>query len=105
MKRITLLFLTLTACTTAQSTGISAVSCPPDNTYTYATFGKAFMDDNCLSCHTSNARPTFTTQTQIQANATRILDQAVYTDAMPQNGDMAIADRQALGQWIACGAP
>lgn len=106
MKKHTfLLLMAVTACTTAQSTGISAVSCPPDSTYTYQTFGQAFMQDNCLSCHATGARPLLTTQAQIQANATRILDNAVYTDAMPQDGNMAIEDRQALGQWIACGAP
>ena len=105
MKKLTLLmFMAVTACTTAQSTGISAVSCPPDSTYTYQTFGQAFMQDNCLSCH-SKDRPLLTTQAQIQANANRILDNAVYTDAMPQNGNMAIEDRQALGEWLACGAP
>lgn len=106
MTRITLLFLALTACTTApESTGISAVSCPPDNTLTYSTYGQAFIQDNCLSCHKSKERPTLTTQAEIQANATRILNEAVYTNAMPEDANMAIADRQTLGQWIACGAP
>ena len=105
MKQPTLLFLALTACTTAQSTGISAVSCPPDNTLTYASFGQTFVQDNCLSCHKTRDRPILATQADIQLNANRILENAVYTTAMPQDADMAIADRQTLGQWIACGAP
>jgi uncharacterized membrane protein len=105
MTRITLLFLALTACTTAQSTGISAVSCAPDNTLTYASYGQAFIQDNCLSCHKSKERPYLNTQAQVQANASKILQQAVYTTAMPEDADMAIADRETLDQWLACGAP
>lgn len=72
---------------------------------TYENFGSAFVTDNCLSCHASREQPTLSTQLQIQANRARILDAAVYSDAMPQNSDMAIAEREMLGEWLACGAP
>jgi uncharacterized membrane protein len=72
---------------------------------TYENFGSAFVTDNCLSCHASREQPTLSTQLQIQANRARILDAAVYSYAMPQNSDMAIAEREMLGEWLACGAP
>jgi len=34
-----------------------------------------------------------------------ILQNAVYTDAMPQNADMPLMERENLGEWLACGAP
>ena len=63
------------------------------------------MTSNCLSCHTSKDSPTLTSQGQIKVNASRILDAAVYTTAMPQDNNMAIAEREMLGEWLACGAP
>jgi uncharacterized membrane protein len=101
-----ILALALVACTSgAQSTGIAQVSCPTDSTLTYANFGSAFMTSNCLSCHTSKDSPTLTSQGQIKVNASRILDAAVYTTAMPQDSNMAVAEREMLGEWLACGAP
>jgi hypothetical protein len=41
----------------------------------------------------------------VQANAAAILDVAVYTDAMPSDANMALAERELLGEWLACGAP
>ncbi|HEU0029840.1 MAG TPA: hypothetical protein VFQ53_04345 [Kofleriaceae bacterium] len=99
----------LTACTSsgADSTGITASSltCPPDSTLTYASFGQDFITANCLSCHGSKASPRLDTQAEIQAARARILDQAVFTTAMPQDTDIDIAERQLLGEWLTCGAP
>lgn len=95
----------LGACTSASSTGISEVSCPQGSELTYASFGQAFFMDYCLSCHASKERPTLATQAQIQANSARILQEAVYTTAMPEGADMTLAERQMLGEWLACGAP
>src|SRR4051812_45392838 len=101
-----ILALALAACTSgAQSTGIAPVSCPTDSTLTYANFGAAFMTSNCLSCHASKNSPTLASQGQIKVNASRILDVAVYTTAMPQDNNMAVAEREMLGEWLACGAP
>src|SRR5689334_8898558 len=100
------LALTLAGCTSsATSTGISPLTCPPDTTLTYANFGSAFISDNCLSCHASKNSPTLTTQAQIQLNKSRILSAAVYSEAMPKDATMDIAERQLLGEWLACGAP
>lgn len=99
--------LALTACTTtgSSSTGIDPVSCPTGSTLTYANFGEALLSSACLTCHTSRERPRLTTQALVQANAPMILDVAVYTDAMPQDGTLTIAQRRQLGEWLACGAP
>jgi uncharacterized membrane protein len=95
----------LSACTSPQPTGIANLTCSASTTLTYTNFGQAFIKNNCLSCHENKDQPTLTTQNAIKTHAAKILDQAVYTDAMPQNGGMALADRQMLGDWLACGAP
>ncbi|HEY4239100.1 MAG TPA: hypothetical protein VGM88_04765 [Kofleriaceae bacterium] len=100
-----LLYLALAGCTSAASTGIATVSCPTDSTLTYTNFGEAFVSDNCLSCHASRENPRLGTQAEIQSNSSRILEAAVYTDAMPQNTSMDVSERELLGEWLACGAP
>lgn len=100
-----LLVTASSACTTAQSTGIDSVSCPTDSTLTFTNFGEAFFSDYCTSCHTSRESPTLATQAQIQAHASQILEEAVYTTAMPEGTDVSTAEREQLGEWLACGAP
>lgn len=105
MKSLALVVALLASCTTAQSTGIATVSCPTDSTLTYANYGQQFFTDNCLSCHATKERPTLSTQAQIQAHASSILQEAVYTNAMPEDADLTTAERETLGEWLACGAP
>jgi uncharacterized membrane protein len=96
----------LVACTSgAESTGIEPMSCDPASTLTYANFGAAFIRDNCLSCHDSKESPRLITQAAVQANASDILQEAVYTKAMPEDADISLAEREMLGNWLACGAP
>ena len=95
----------LAACTTVSSTGIATETCPTDSTLTYASFGASFISDNCLSCHATQQHPALSTQAEVQANSSDILQNAVYTNAMPENADMSLDDRQLLGEWLACGAP
>jgi hypothetical protein len=96
------------ACT---STGTATGStCPSDSTLTYENFGQAFIASNCLSCHTNREQPTLSTQSAIVANREEIdLVAAAGPNAvntqMPEDGSVATADRQKLGQWLACGAP
>ena len=97
----------LSACTGANSTGIEPVSCPPaGTTLTYANFGEELFAANCTTsgCHDRKS-PQLTTQAAIQQHASAILDEAVYTDAMPENHDMPLMEREKLGEWLACGAP
>lgn len=100
-----MLFVLFAACTSSESTGISEVSCPTDSTLTYENFGAAFFADNCSSCHASKENPILTTQAQIKAQASRILDEAVYTTSMPEDADLGVDERALLGEWLACGAP
>jgi uncharacterized membrane protein len=98
-------FVALAACMSPSPTGISNLSCPTSSTLTYTSFGSGFVTNHCLSCHANNDRPTLSTQAEVKANAAKILDAAVYTNAMPKDADMPLADRQLLGEWLACGAP
>ena len=95
------------ACTSASSTGIdiSTLECPPDSTLTYESFGAPTIEYHCLSCHATKERPTLVTLDQIRANKQAILSEAVATTSMPADSDMLLDDRQALGEWLACGAP
>lgn len=96
----------LVACTSgAESTGIAPITCDPESTLSYTNFGAAFMRDNCLSCHDTKESPRLLTQSQVQANASHILQEAVYTNAMPEDADITLAEREMLGNWLACGAP
>lgn len=106
MKHVMALLLTV-GCTGAESTGITAstLQCPTDSTLTYETFGESFISDNCLECHASKEKPLLNTQAQVQANASKILEEAVYTTAMPEDGSMTTAQREMLGEWIKCGTP
>jgi hypothetical protein len=95
----------LAACTSsAESTGISEVSCPTDSTLTYDNFGAAFITSNCLSRHTTRG-PVLTSQVVVRSNSGEILALAVYTTAMPEDAEMSIDERALLGEWLACGAP
>jgi len=86
-------------------TGIENVTCPPESTLTYENFGRDLIDTKCLECHDGDERPNLATQAAIIRNKDEILDLAVYTDAMPEEEDMPLAERELLGEWIACGAP
>lgn len=104
----TLAFASVAACgEDGQATGST---CPPGSTLTYASFGQAFMQRNCLSCHTNQQSPTLTTQAAIQANKADIDRVAAagpngVNTVMPQGGSVSEDDRRKLGEWLACGAP
>jgi uncharacterized membrane protein len=97
--------LLVAACTSgASSTGIAPLSCPPDSTLNYANFAQDAISTHCSSCH-DNKSPRLMTQGEIKAQASQILDAAVYTDAMPAGGGMTLDERKLLGEWLVCGAP
>jgi hypothetical protein len=108
---VSLLWLVLTSACGQNSLGdATGSSCPTNSTLTYQSFGKALFDSNCNSCHGNSTGPSFGTQADIQANAEKI-DRAAASGPkatntyMPEDGDLADADRQKLGEWLACGAP
>jgi uncharacterized membrane protein len=106
MKNIALLALALAGCTSAaEPTGIADLSCPTDSSLTYANFGSTFLTDNCLECHSGKEKPNLSTQAYVQSNASKMLEEAVYTNAMPDGSAMTNDERSLLGEWLACGAP
>ncbi|HEU0035615.1 MAG TPA: hypothetical protein VFQ53_33620 [Kofleriaceae bacterium] len=94
----------LTACG-ADSTGITATCPPAGTTLSYANYGAAVIQEKCLECHTSRESPTLTTQEAVQKHRASIINAAVETTAMPEDGDMTLDERRMLGEWLACGAP
>jgi len=107
MIRAVLLVAPVLAWTSSDATGIAAsdLTCPSGSTLTYESFGAAVLSDNCLSCHATKQSPALTTQAAVQANRTAIISAAVTSSRMPQNGSLAIEERQLLGEWLTCGAP
>jgi uncharacterized membrane protein len=97
--------------------------CPPAGTsLTYANFGKAFMDEYCITCHDQNLVGTermgapsfhdFDTYFGIVPVADHVDETsaggpAAMNRGMPPAGFKAPTDteRLMLGEWIACGLP
>ena len=98
------------ACGGPTATG---ATCPPNSTLTYESFGKGFFEANCNRCHSVNTKgnsPLYDDVTAIRSNAKQIDEQAASgpeatNEEMPQDGSVAKAEREKLGQWLACGAP
>lgn len=97
-------------------------TCPPSSTLTYENFGKTFMESYCVECHDSNKRGAdrqgapsfhdFDTLYGIRAvhehiDETTASGPAATNTGMPPEGEPAptLAERQMLGEWIACGMP
>lgn len=91
----------------ASSTGIDIanLTCPPDSTLTYESYGRLAVQEHCLSCHAGKESPRLDNVERIRTHARAILDAAVATTAMPADADMTFAEREMLGEWLACGAP
>ena len=79
--------------------------CPASSKLTYENFGATFMQDHCERCHGG-----YSTKEGVQASLDRI-DRAAAAgpDAvntyMPEGEDLSDAEREQLGEWLACGAP
>ena len=99
-----LLFLFLVGCG-ASSTGIAESDLSCDTSLTYANFGQAFISANCSSCHDGKESPNLSSQAAVKSNSARILQEAVYTNAMPDGADLSNEERTMLGDWLTCGAP
>lgn len=99
----------------------TGVTCPTMQTLTYANFGKAFMDANCVRCHSSKltgaARKgapddhNFDTAEDIRPLTEHIDELAgagatITNTAMPPDEPRpGVEDRRRLAEWLACGAP
>jgi mono/diheme cytochrome c family protein len=99
--------LIFAACATDSSTGIdtSTLTCPPDSTLSYETYGKLVFEQHCLSCHATKEKPRLNTVEEIRANRNAILGAAVGSTRMPASDDMPLQARELLGEWLVCGAP
>ena len=112
------MFVALAACGGAQPTGSV---CPTDSTLTYDNFGKQFMTDYCTDCHAStlsgSARDgaplsrNYDTLTAIRNDLAGVDEtiasgpDATNTSMPPSAPYPTAAERELLGEWIACGAP
>jgi uncharacterized membrane protein len=114
MKRALLLFA-LVGCNLGGQR-IEDHPCPPEGTqWTYENFGASFMARHCESCHASSAEPrngapsnvTFDTRSDVLRWRERIFDNAAAdnTSMPPGPNDPPVAERDALADWLACGAP
>ncbi len=95
--------------------------CPEISTLTYGTFGQKFMEDYCTRCHSSqlsgaarNGAPAyhdFDTVGGVRSVADHIDQTAAIGPgaanmSMPPDGKKPTQqEREALAEWIACGAP
>jgi mono/diheme cytochrome c family protein len=94
---------------------LSARPCPDDNMLSYESFGQGFFDGYCQRCHgmaspdRSGAPPgvTFDSLDSIREIAGEIWSVAADSNRlMPESGTApSPAERIALGEWLACGAP
>jgi hypothetical protein len=107
IRRIAILLLFAACSGGSSSTGIdvSSITCPPDSTLTYESYGQLVIEEHCLACHAGKESPRLGTVEEIRANKNSILREAVASTAMPDNSDMTLEERQVLGEWLACGAP
>jgi hypothetical protein len=90
--------------------------CPPGGTtLTYEGFGKPFVDGHCQSCHASRSADRqgapgevhFDTREDVQRQRARIFVRAASTNTSmpPGPDDPPDGERDALADWLACGAP
>ena len=99
----------------------TGATCPSNSTLTYANFGKKFVSDYCLRCHsekvTGSARNkapadhNFDTLADVDLMAHHI-DQkagsgpkATNTAMPPSDPKPTTEERKKLSEWIACGVP
>lgn len=102
------------ACFSAQE--ISDAQCPEEGTtLSYQNFAADFIDRYCQSCHASSASNRagapasvhFDNLDEVRSFADRIYGRSAMdnTSMPPGPNDPPVQERQALGEWLACGAP
>lgn len=100
----------------------TGATCPSTDAPTAQNFGQAFLESYCLSCHSASvtgpgrggapANINFDTLEQVRSQSHGIDEHAAAGPSatnteMPPRGlpQPTLAERQKLGQWLACGAP
>ncbi len=90
---------------------IADAACPPQGTaHTYESFGRNFVNRWCYTCHgdpSSYSSRSFATLDAVRANKDRIFANAAAsnTSMPPGPDDPPRSERDALAEWLACGAP
>jgi len=111
------LCLALAACS-SDAPAPTGSTCPPTSTLTYDNFGKKFMEDYCLRCHSSTktgadrkgapADHNFDTEMGVLEAAEHIDEyagkgpDATNTVMPPGDPRPSEIERQKLAEWIAC---
>lgn len=94
----------------------TALVCPTGTFLTYRNFGASFMNRYCTTCHGAEVpeekrggaplAANFDTAADLNVWRAQILTRAAgLTPTMPPSGQVTSADREALGEWLNCGAP
>jgi uncharacterized membrane protein len=111
---LALVLAALAACLPSTET-IDDATCPEDSELTYDNFGAEYLATYCQRCHASaaadrNGAPssiTFDTVEEVRDHMDRIYARAAgdNTSMPPGTDDPPAAEREMLGEWLACGAP
>jgi len=102
----------------------SGAVCPTDSPLDYASFGAQFLERYCVACHASALSPSaregapfgadYDTLELLLESGIEHVDYVAASGPDSQNDFMPPAtfvaqptreEREALGQWLACGAP
>jgi len=106
----------------SHSGGSTGTTCPSGSTLTYDTFGRQFMSNYCVRCHGSSITGTarqgapgdhdFDTLAGIHATELEHIEEQAAAGPNQTNTAMppseprpSQAEREKLGEWLACGAP
>ena len=91
---------------------IDEMTCPPNTTLTYASFGQHFMSEHCNTCHSTSKAGApgsykFDSHADVQKHAKRIFIRAAGPNVTmpPGPDDPPEFERDQLAEWLACGAP
>lgn len=72
---------------------------------TYDGFGKAFIKDNCISCHAAGKKkPTLATYADVKKNGEDVLH-SIEQEEMPPGKTVKADDLKNLKAWVAAGMP
>jgi hypothetical protein len=84
---------------TKDSGQASIVECTTSNPEKWSTGVSSLISVNCISCHSELGA-----YNSAAAKAKSIANE-VESGSMPQGSGLSAADKQAIVQWAACGAP
>jgi uncharacterized membrane protein len=112
LSALSALGVALAAC--APEASLDDAACPPGGSaLTYDTFGRAFLEQHCQTCHGATERQgapasfDFATLAAVQRHKARIFARAAADNMTmpPGPDDPPREERDKLAEWLACGAP